>query len=36
MLNRSSKSDHPCFVPDITEEAFSFVIEYEVNLGLSI
>ena len=37
MLNKSAESEHPCFVPDLRENAFSFfAAEYDVRCGFVI
>ena len=35
MLNKSSKSGHPCFIPDLRRNAFSMSLEY-VSCGFVI
>ena len=35
MLNNSDESGHPCLVPDLRENAFSFSVSYPIAVGLS-
>ena len=36
MLNKSGESEHPCFVPDLRENAFSFLLlSVMLDVGLS-
>ena len=35
MLHNSGESGHPCLVPDLRENAFSFSVSYPIAVGLS-